>query len=314
MRFAAVIAAAGLSSRMHAFKPMMCLGRTTFISRVIESFREGGVETIVVVTGYRSSTLEEHLRGENIILCENPEFASTKMFDSLCLGLRALPGMFDGVFLAPGDVPLVQGDTIRKIAESGARIARPVYDGVIGHPTYFCGSCIPSLLDYSGKDGLRGAIQSLGFPVTDISVSDPGITMDGDTREDVRHLRRQEQKNRNGGELWMDLDIQIGRGDTVLKPESVQLLEMVGATGSIQSACSCMHMSYTKGWRLLNDMEKGLGVPLTERAAGGSEGGSTTLTKAGALLVQRYNLFCTELRREAESRFQSVFPSNFYEE
>ena len=39
MNYAAVIAAAGLSSRMHEFKPMMVLGEDTMTEKVIENYR-----------------------------------------------------------------------------------------------------------------------------------------------------------------------------------------------------------------------------------------------------------------------------------
>ena len=307
MSFSAVIAAAGLSSRMHEFKPMVCLGKDTFILGVIHTLQEAGVQDIVVVAGYRADTLKKHLEGTGVILCENRDYASTKMYDSFRLGLKALPRPADGFFLMPGDVPLVRSDTVRVMASSGATVARPVFEGTVGHPTYFAAPCLEPLLAYSGENGLRGAILALGFPVTDIPVDDRGVILDADTREDLKTLRRQELKNRNPGALWMDLDLHIGRGDTDITPEGIQLLEMIGETGSIQSACGCMHMSYTKGWRLLNAMEKGLGIPLTERVTGGSEGGCTRLSDAGTRLVERYNLFRSELKQAAEMRFKELF-------
>ena len=307
MSFSAVIAAAGLSSRMHEFKPLVCIGKETFIQSVVHTLREAGAQDIVVVCGYKADTLKKHLAEEDVILCENPDYASTDMFTSLCLGLRALPRPADGFFLMPGDVPLVQSGTIRAIAASGAKIARPVFNGEIGHPAYFSCECLSPLLAYTGENGLRGAIVAMGMPVTDIAVDDRGVLLDADTHADLKQIRSQALKNRNGGQLWMEMNVRIGRGDTVLTRESIQLLEMVDTTGSIQTACGCMHMSYTKGWRLLNAMEKGLGIPLTERLVGGAEGGATRLTKAGATLVRNYNIFSGELQQQAQARFNVLF-------
>lgn len=307
MSFSAVIAAAGLSSRMHEFKPLVCIGKETFIQNVVRTLREAGAQDIVVVSGYRAETLKKHLEGEGVILCENPAYASTSMFDSLCLGLKALPRPADGFFLMPGDVPLVRSATVRAIAASGAKIARPMFNGEIGHPTYFDKDCLAPLLAYSGENGLRGAITALALPVTDIPVDDRGVLLDADTHEDLKEIRAQALRNRNGGNLWMEMNVRIGRGDTVITRESIQLLEMVGMTGSIQTACGCMHMSYTKGWRLLNSMEKGLGITLTERLVGGSEGGATRLTGAGQTLVANYNSFTAELQQQAQDRFSELF-------
>lgn len=308
MSFSAVIAAAGLSSRMHEFKPLVSLGKETFIQNVVHTLQQAGAQDIVVVAGYRAEALKKHLAAENVILCENTAYASTTMFDSLCLGLRALPRPADSFFLMPGDVPLVKSETICAIAASGAAIARPVFNGRVGHPAYFSGACLEHLLAYPGENGLRGAIASFGIPVTDIPVDDRGILLDADTPEDLKLLRAQALRNRNGGDFWMEMNVRIGRGENVLTRENIQLLEMVGTTGSIQTACGCMHMSYTKAWRLLNDMEKGLGIPLTERLVGGSEGGATRLTEAGEKLIRSYNLFTAEVQQQAQERFHSLFP------
>ena len=120
MRYAAVIAAAGLSSRMHEFKPLLCLGENTIIKRVIQSLREAGVGEIVVVTGYKTEVIQRHLAALNVRSVENKRFAETKMLDSLKLGLTALQEPYDFVFLMPGDVPLVRPETILQIQGSDA--------------------------------------------------------------------------------------------------------------------------------------------------------------------------------------------------
>ena len=54
MRTGAVIAAAGLSSRMGAFKPMLEIGDTTAVRRIITVLRSVGADPIVLVTGHRA--------------------------------------------------------------------------------------------------------------------------------------------------------------------------------------------------------------------------------------------------------------------
>ena len=58
-----VILAAGLSSRMKDFKPLLPIGNTTFIKRLILQMRTVGVEKIVVVTGHCHAKLTEHQIG-----------------------------------------------------------------------------------------------------------------------------------------------------------------------------------------------------------------------------------------------------------
>ena len=61
MATGAVIAAAGMSSRMGKFKPMLSIGAISIAQRIVATFQQAGVSRIVVVTGYRAEELEWHL-------------------------------------------------------------------------------------------------------------------------------------------------------------------------------------------------------------------------------------------------------------
>lgn len=307
MKCAAVVAAAGVSSRMREFKPMLCLRDMTMIESVVNNLRSGGVEKIVVVTGYKADALQRHLESLNVQTIENTNFANTKMFDSLCLGLQALEKCYDAVLLTPGDVPLVQPDTIRRIISSGARIARPVCGERLGHPVLLSMELVPRILNYTGEGGLRKAIELLGEAIQDVSVDDAGVAMDADTPEDFKALRRLSMENRSGGQLWPDIHVNIAKGDTILTPETAQFIEMLDHTGSIQSACSCMHMSYSRGWRLLNQMEKDLGYSLVERFPGGASGGGSRLTAKGKRLLTAYQSYKEMVQKSAELLFHQIF-------
>ena len=89
-KIGAVVAAAGLSSRMGAFKPLLPFDGTTVIRRCIANLRDAGASEIVVVTGHRGEELAAHLRGSGVIIAHNDRYEETQMFDSLCIGLRAL--------------------------------------------------------------------------------------------------------------------------------------------------------------------------------------------------------------------------------
>ncbi|GHV28673.1 hypothetical protein AGMMS4952_12980 [Spirochaetia bacterium] len=85
MKFGAVITAAGLSSRMGDFKPLMPLGNKTMIGRIIHTLREGGVENILVVTGRNAARIEQTLADDNIIFIRNKDYEHTDMFYSASL-------------------------------------------------------------------------------------------------------------------------------------------------------------------------------------------------------------------------------------
>ena len=186
-RVAAVIPAAGLSSRMGDFKPLLPFGGGTVLSSCAEALRAAGAEETVIVTGKRAADIEAAMPGAHFV--HNPDFAETEMFDSLRLGLAALSETCEWVLVTPGDVPAVSPETARAILYTEAEAARPLYRGTPGHPLLLRGALIPRLMDYGGEGGLRGALDALGVSVLDVETDDRGAVLDADTPEEYRLLR-----------------------------------------------------------------------------------------------------------------------------
>ena len=61
MQFGALIVAAGMSSRMGEFKPMLNIGSISIAQRIVATLRQSGVTRIVMVTGHNARELEHHL-------------------------------------------------------------------------------------------------------------------------------------------------------------------------------------------------------------------------------------------------------------
>ena len=313
MKLAAVIAAAGLSSRMRSFKPMLLLGGKTFIEHIIQRFRDTGVEEIVVVTGYKADVLRRHLSRLDVFTVNNQRFAETKMFDSLCMGLRAIRKPYDAVFLTPVDVPLVLPETLTLLKQSGAAMARPICGKVPGHPVLISAALIPQILSYSGDNGLLGAMKSMDEAIIDVKVDDIGITIDANIPKDYEVLCRHQMETLSIDCLWPDIHVHIMKGQVILTPVAAQFLEMIEHTGSIQGACTCVHMSYTTGWKLLNQMEKGLGYPLVaERFPDGANGDSSQLTEKGKRLLAAYQSYKEDMYETSNKLFQQYFTADLY--
>lgn len=185
-KIGAVVAAAGLSSRMGDFKPLLPFDGSTVIERCIANLRDAGAAQIVVVTGHRGGELAKRLEGSGVRCVHNPDYTRTQMFDSLRIGLRALPADIETVLLTPGDVPLVRPETIRALLETRGGFVCPVCAGRRGHPVALDAKYLPALLEYDGGGGLRGAVAALGIPVTETEVADGGMLRDLDTPEDYR--------------------------------------------------------------------------------------------------------------------------------
>ena len=196
-RLGAVILAAGLSSRMGEFKPLLPIGGVSMIRRVVDLMRGAGAET-VVVTGYRHEALEAHLVGCGIRFVHNPDYRHTQMLDSLRLGLGALPAGCGRFLLSPADVPLVRPRTVRALLALDAPFVRPLYRGEPGHPVVFRAGLLPLIRCYSGSGGLGGLVDTCGVPVRELEVDDLGVCMDGDTREQYNALLRAYQAIQDG--------------------------------------------------------------------------------------------------------------------
>ena len=121
MRTGAVVVAAGMSSRMGEFKPMLSIGRMSIAERVIATLQQSGVTEIVMVTGYNAVVLERHLANHGIVFLRNERYDTTTMFDSACLGLSYIRDKCDRVLFTPVDIPLFTSATVRPAPWGGCR-------------------------------------------------------------------------------------------------------------------------------------------------------------------------------------------------
>lgn len=196
MEYAAVIVAAGLSSRMGNFKPMLKLGALSVIQHVIAAFQQAGVRQIAVVTGRDAARLREHLADWGVTFLHNGAYERTQMFDSARIGLSYMKGRCRRVFFTPADIPLFTPRTLRQLMEAAAPLVSPVYAGKQGHPLLMSSAVIDAVLADCGEGGLKGALARLGVPMTHVEVDDPGVLRDADTPEEFQALLAQYHRSR----------------------------------------------------------------------------------------------------------------------
>lgn len=92
-----------------------------------------------------------------------------------------------------------------------------------------------------------------------------------------------------------------------LGPGPYELLQQVARLHSLQKACQEMELSYSKGRRLIADLEQELGVPVLERHIGGDGGGGSALTDIGREIVLQYGKMADALQRTAEQLYDGYF-------
>lgn len=185
-RFGAVILAAGFSSRMGDFKPLMDLGGMTVLERCVRLFREAGVHRILAVTGHRASEVRAEAGRLGIHTVHNPDYEAG-MFSSVRAAVSSGPGR-DGFFVLPVDIPLVRPATVELLLDAyDGRVAYPVFGGERGHPPLIPSELIPHIREHDGSGGLQTVLERAD--ALDVPVWDRGILLDADTPDDFSVLR-----------------------------------------------------------------------------------------------------------------------------
>ncbi len=192
----AVIAAAGLSSRMGAFKPLLPFRGATVAEWAVRSAQAWGARQIYLVLGFRGQEIARRFQGQaTVIPVWNLKYRESDMFLSIRLGLERAAPLGGSVFLLPGDLPAVDEQTGRRLLEALERTealwGRPVWQGRGGHPVLLSSQAAALVRNYQGPDGLRGALRSLPEPPLEVP-GGPEIRMDLDTPEDYQALRQRE--------------------------------------------------------------------------------------------------------------------------
>lgn len=185
--YCGVILAAGYSSRMQAFKPLLPVGDMTAIERSIAALKGAGVRNIAVVTGHnRESLLPVISEAGNIIEAYNEDYAKG-MFSSIKTGLAAVRENFadaKGVFLMPVDCPLISSNVLGTLINSidtAGFFHVPVFEGKKGHPLIIPTSYIDEICGYDGSGGLKAITDKYWDRMIRVPVSEEGCLLDMDT-------------------------------------------------------------------------------------------------------------------------------------
>ena len=190
---AAILLAAGQSSRMGAFKPLLPFGNKTVIECCLDYLQRGGVETIVVVTGHRADEVRETLSKRPVTFAFNPD-PNSEMGASIAAGVRELPPTCRAVLIALVDHPAVPPTVVSTLLETwsnGARLVIPTWKARGGHPVLVDLSLKSELLNLTATGGLRALFDAHRNEIARVVVDSPFIARDMDTWDDYRTLHEE---------------------------------------------------------------------------------------------------------------------------
>ena len=303
MQTAALIVAAGMSSRMGDFKPMLSIGSITIAQRVVATFHQAGILRIVMVTGFNAVTLERHLSGSGVIFLRNEAYETTQMFDSVKIGLEYLKGKCGRVLFTPVDIPLFTAGTVRALLDSGAALACPVCQGETGHPILIASSLFYRILADSGEQGLKGSVERCDTVMEKIPVDDPGTLHDADTPADYSAL----VDYHNSQLVRPVVSVSLNKEKPFLDSNIAMLLTLVDETKSVRTAGQRMQLSYSTCWNMIRTLESQLGCTLIERTQGGARGSQSRLTQRAHTLLNRFAAYEQRIREDAEALYEEYF-------
>jgi molybdenum cofactor cytidylyltransferase len=186
----ALVLAAGLSTRMGRPKALLPLGSQTFISRIVGTFIDAGVDDVVVVLGCEAAIIQAALAtsAPRARVVVNARFEEGQ-FSSVLAGLNAVdrPGV-QALLLTLVDVPLVSAATVRAVVDryhaTRAPIVRPVQGPLHGHPVLIDRSLFGALRAADPAQGAKPVVRGHVSSAGDVAVDDPGAYLDIDTPEE----------------------------------------------------------------------------------------------------------------------------------
>ena len=94
----------------------------------------------------------------------------------------------------------------------------------------------------------------------------------------------------------------------------LRILNAVEEHGSILGAAKALGMSYRAVWGKIKATEERLGQQVLEKHTGGAEGGGSTLTPFGRILIERFRQTEDLARSSADALFEGVFAGALEEE
>ncbi len=169
------------------------------VTRVARRLLASRARPIVAVLGNRADEIDAALGNLPIERVRNPDFADG-LSTSLKRGIAALPGDLDGVLVCLGDMPLIAGRHLDRLAAAfnpleGRAIIVPTRRGKRGNPVLWAKHFFPEMTQIAGDVGARHLIGEHAELVAEVEMDDDAIFVDIDTPEALAALRDMQRRD-----------------------------------------------------------------------------------------------------------------------
>lgn len=189
---AAIVLAAGASTRMGQSKQLLPVGGQPMVRKVTAAACESELAQVVVVVGAHADAVRLALTGLPVDIVFNDSWAEG-MSTSMRAGLSALTSGIQAVLIVladqPGLTPDLLDTLVARYHASRAAIVAPFYQGQRGNPVLFDRSLLGELKATRGDQGGRMLILQHERDVERVEVDDPSVLLDVDNRQDYEKTK-----------------------------------------------------------------------------------------------------------------------------
>lgn len=185
MRTVGIVLAAGLSSRMGAFKPLLPIddpggdGCVTVLERTVKSLLPAA-DRVYVVTGCRAAELRPLIARLGAVEVHNPDFMGG-MSTSVLAGVRTAAGAgAEGLLLLPCDAPAVPPECVLSLMDAAGpdSFAVPCFLGKKGHPLWVPRRFFGDILD---AGSIKLVTRRVEEAIVRVETGREGVVLDLDT-------------------------------------------------------------------------------------------------------------------------------------
>jgi molybdate transport system regulatory protein len=107
--------------------------------------------------------------------------------------------------------------------------------------------------------------------------------------------------------VWVIPRFRIMAGTEIaLGPGRVELLELVGQTGSLRKAAQQMGISYMRAWQMIGYTNRCFSKPVVKAVRGGKSGGGASLTAFGKEVIALYRRMEQKSQRAVQEPWRNL--------
>lgn len=191
-RVAALLLAAGESTRMGSPKPLLAWDGQTLIEYQITELLAAGADEVVAVLGHRAEEVRPYAERAGARVVVNEAYREGRS-GSIRTGAAALPDGVGAIILLNVDQPRPRDITralIQAHDRGGNLITVPAYRRRRGHPAVISGDLLNELRAVEeASEGLRAVMQRHAADRVELAIEDPSVLLDMNLPSDYEAAR-----------------------------------------------------------------------------------------------------------------------------